>query len=831
MKSCIIRSLCASLALLSGTACDDKDKGGGPVTPQESAPIAIALALQTVDEGTAVSLDGSASHDADGNIASYLWTQVAGPTVALTGGNSAIATFDAPNVGDKTVFWFNLTVTDTTGLIGVVPAEVVVLDLNAAPAVTVPLNLSGDARLTIDLCPPTTPPTSPSCEVKDLDGTVASWVWTQESGPAASLTGATTLTPTATLPDVDQPVELIFRLSATDNEGKVGYADVAVSVRPVAAALRFRTVPSTALRNTPWISFGVEILNASTPPVRITGGDAAVLTVRLQLKAGGPAGTLVGTLSTSAVAGVATFTNVMFDTVTPDTVIPADAGIILQAFVDAPALTSPDSGRVKITWPTKLPGIVTAPNISVDTIALVASGAAQDVIIGGSFSGTGVNFDLAGEAGTGNTVDSGGGLDAFVARYSGSTGTNGKSGNLLWVRTFAGAGDATVTGLAVNTSGQIFVAVNYVGVTDFARDGAAALQARAHGGTDVAVARLTSLGWTEWLQDIGGTGDDRAAGLALDGSSPANPIITGTFAGEVNFNPDVSGVSPANSTAVGATDAFALKLGAAAGAYDVVGWHYATGMTGDDAATAFTVRRATSSVTYLAGQVAGQAFLVQLGNTGTASAAGVQRFLGGQSAITGVVTDGVGKVYLLGDFDGTVDFNLATTADYPLTSGDTGARRDIFLAAYSALGVFSYATALDGTDDIFARELALRDGNTDSLVITGVFSGTLDFDPTLGIKELTVGSISAFVLSLDLTAQFEWVAAVTDPTVDFATDALAVTALPTRIGFVGGTTNVSGVSHDFDIDPNLVTTVLAPVPANSRAVMVVKMDEKGRAVP
>jgi chitinase len=38
----------------------------------------------TVDESTTVTLDGSASTDSDGTIASYSWTQTGGPKVTLS---------------------------------------------------------------------------------------------------------------------------------------------------------------------------------------------------------------------------------------------------------------------------------------------------------------------------------------------------------------------------------------------------------------------------------------------------------------------------------------------------------------------------------------------------------------------------------------------------------------------------------------------------------------------------------------------------------------------------------------------------------------------------
>jgi len=86
---------------------------GGTNTP----PTANAGPDQTVTSGVAVILPGSGS-DADGTIASYSWTQTAGPAVTLTGANSATASFTAPSVATATVFTFKLTVTDNMGAPG-----------------------------------------------------------------------------------------------------------------------------------------------------------------------------------------------------------------------------------------------------------------------------------------------------------------------------------------------------------------------------------------------------------------------------------------------------------------------------------------------------------------------------------------------------------------------------------------------------------------------------------------------------------------------------------------------------------------------------------------
>jgi hypothetical protein len=75
-------------------------------------PVANAGADQTVVTGAAVTLDGSASTDSDGTIASYTWTQLSGTAVTLSG-SGATRTFTAP--GSPTTLLFSLTVTDNSG--------------------------------------------------------------------------------------------------------------------------------------------------------------------------------------------------------------------------------------------------------------------------------------------------------------------------------------------------------------------------------------------------------------------------------------------------------------------------------------------------------------------------------------------------------------------------------------------------------------------------------------------------------------------------------------------------------------------------------------------
>jgi len=80
----------------------------------ERSPIAEAGRDQIVAPGTLVTLDGSSSWDADGDILAYRWTREGGPQVTLSQNNAAQVTFTAPVTLGQAVF--RLLVTDPGSL-------------------------------------------------------------------------------------------------------------------------------------------------------------------------------------------------------------------------------------------------------------------------------------------------------------------------------------------------------------------------------------------------------------------------------------------------------------------------------------------------------------------------------------------------------------------------------------------------------------------------------------------------------------------------------------------------------------------------------------------
>ncbi|WP_343073381.1 myxosortase-dependent M36 family metallopeptidase [Pyxidicoccus fallax] len=170
-------------------------------------------------ERSTVTLTGSAS-DADNNALTYLWTQTAGTPVALSGYNTATATFTAPETATGEMLTFRLAVSDgqTSGNDTV---NVRIDNANRAPMVTAS-SVSVDERSTATL----------QATASDADGDNLTYAWTQLDGEPVTLEGADTATATFSTGNVSADAELRFRVSVSDGQASTT-ADVVVNVRDV----------------------------------------------------------------------------------------------------------------------------------------------------------------------------------------------------------------------------------------------------------------------------------------------------------------------------------------------------------------------------------------------------------------------------------------------------------------------------------------------------------------------------------------------------------------------------------------------------------------------
>jgi MYXO-CTERM domain-containing protein len=190
---------------------------------QNRPPVASAGPDQTVDEGTAVTLEGSGT-DPDGNPLTYTWSQLSGPSVTLTGGGTANPTFTAPNVATDSVLMFQLTVSDGT-LSHTDTVSITVRNVgqnqNRAPVANAGADQTVDEGTSVALS---------GSGSSDPDGDALTYAWAQTGGPAVTLSGANTAAPGFTAPSVTADTVLTFELTVSD--GALSSKDtVSITVR------------------------------------------------------------------------------------------------------------------------------------------------------------------------------------------------------------------------------------------------------------------------------------------------------------------------------------------------------------------------------------------------------------------------------------------------------------------------------------------------------------------------------------------------------------------------------------------------------------------------
>ncbi|HCY41543.1 MAG TPA: hypothetical protein DHV48_09335 [Prolixibacteraceae bacterium] len=215
--------------------------------PANRTPVANAGDDQDVNEGSAVTLDGSGSSDPDSDPLTYKWTAPTG--ITLSSDTDQKPTFTAPDVDSDTEYTFSLVVNDGTvdspaDLVKVIVKAVAENQPPVASAVAVPstlvLNSGETATAQLD-----------GSSSTDTDGTIDSYNWSLTSGPTS---GATIQNPDLqkTLVSFSQAGVYLFKLTVTDDKGASDNTTVTVTVSisenepPVAAAV---ATPSTLVLN------------------------------------------------------------------------------------------------------------------------------------------------------------------------------------------------------------------------------------------------------------------------------------------------------------------------------------------------------------------------------------------------------------------------------------------------------------------------------------------------------------------------------------------------------------------------------------------------------
>jgi FlgD Ig-like domain/Beta-propeller repeat len=337
-----------------------------------------------------------------------------------------------------------------------------------------------------------------------------------------------------------------------------------------------------------------------------------------------------------------------------------------------------------------------------DKALAVALDGSGNIFVTGYFNGT-VNF------GGGNLVTAWGN-DMFLAKYN-------ASGAHQWSQRFGGVsgevGNAAGIAVAVDGSGNVLATGDFNGTANFGGGNFASA-----GNLDIFLAKYNANGVHQWSQHFGSFFDDSGAAVAVDGSGYI--FMTGFFNHLVDFGGGAFDTGAGSDVFLAKYDANGVHQWSRSfgNAYDAHG----TGLAVDGSGNVVVTGGFSGTVDFGGGGIASAGFstdifLAKYNTNGVHQWS--KRFGGGNVDVgSAVAMDGSGNVVVTGSFENSVYFggNLGWSS--------AGAS-DMFIARFSAGGVYQYSRAGGGAVDDFGNAVAV-DGSGKA-VVTGNYSGAADF--------------------------------------------------------------------------------------------------------
>ncbi len=389
-------------------------------------------------------------------------------------------------------------------------------------------------------------------------------------------------------------------------------------------------------------------------------------------------------------------------------------------------------------WAKQMGGINSASSYS---IAVDDSG---NVVSTGWFAGT-ADFDPGISA---FSLSSFSNFDFYISKLD-------SAGNFVWAKSFAGAGNEKGCAVAVDLMGDIYVTGHYSGTVDF-DPGIGMFNLTSAGFDDIFILKLNAAGNFVWAAGFGATQQDKGLSITIDRTGDV--LTSGYFRGTVDFDP---GPSTSLLTTGAGDDIFVLKLSA----FGNFVWAKNMGGNPTDYGNDIAIDQASNVVTV--GFFSGTAdFDPGLGVFNLISSGGTDVFiskldasgnfvwakqLGGSLQDDGrsIAVDALGNIYCSGLFYGTTDFDPGP-GTYNLTSAGAA---DIFVSKIDSSGNFVWAKRMGSTSDDVSYAIATD--TSENIYTTGIFQGTVDFDPGVASYDITeFGASDAFISKLDSEGNF-----------------------------------------------------------------------------
>lgn len=392
--------------------------------------------------------------------------------------------------------------------------------------------------------------------------------------------------------------------------------------------------------------------------------------------------------------------------------------------------------------------------------------------------------------------------------------------NFAWAKQMGGPTHDESRSVTVDQFGNVYTVGTFTGTADF-DPGINIFNLTAAGGADIFVSKLDASGNFVWAKQMGGPYGERGYDIAIDDSGYV--YTTGFFNGTADFDP---GPSTYYLTSPGTVhgDIFISKLDNSGNFV----WALKFGGSSSDRGLSITIDSAgnicstgiySGSVDFDPGSgvynlltITGvnHIYISKLSSDGNFIWA--KSFGAGYNQDgTSIAVDSSGNVYTAGVFWGIGDFDPGP-ATYYLTSFGYS---DIFISKLNASGDFVWVRQFGDTLEDSAQPIAID--HSGNVVTTGIFNGTVDFDPGVGTYNLnSLGSTDIFISKLDSSGNFIWAK-------QFG-DTISEVALSLALDDTGNVFTAGCFRGTIDFDPGAGINSLT---ADSFDIFISKLDSSG----
>lgn len=265
------------------------------------------------------------------------------------------------------------------------------------------------------------------------------------------------------------------------------------------------------------------------------------------------------------------------------------------------------------------------------------------------------------------------------------------SQSFSWAKRIGGPLTDVGKQIKVNAAGEV-VTAGYYELNPSVTTGEGSYALPNAGGKDIFFSKSDALGNFLWIRTFGGTSSEDIYSMYLDAAS--NIYMSGSFQGTVDFDP---GVGVANLTSAGLSDSYLIKF---------------------DSDGNFV-------------------WVKQIGGTGT-------------DIIYSLSLDGDNNIVITGTFEGTADFDPGAGVSNLVSVGG----KDVFVSKLTNNGDYIWANRIGNSANVdVANDVVIASNN--DIIITGQFTGTVDFDPEAGTtNHAATGLYDAYLLKLNTIGQF-----------------------------------------------------------------------------